>query len=492
MSASAAPAERSDLIADVEALIAEVLADPGLTALHTAAEAHATRLGEPLRVAVVGEVNAGKSTLVNALIGRRAAETSGGENTYVNWWFRHGSPERMALRRPGGAVDEVPLGSAIGDLDLASAAPVTVYCESPLLERLTVIDTPGLYSLRRDNSRQTEDLIALGRGQSVIGARQADALLYLTSSDLPGARDQDLLAGFTAAFGAVRVAPTNALMVLSRADRRADRRDATPPLEQAARLAARYRVDLFSCVWDIAPVSALGAFLARTDQIDGRAAAEVAHLAEVTREGGRRRLLADARYLRAELETRGLPRLLELVASGLDVYEARVLIEAADGGATAAPELARALEAASGLAPVEELLARTFGGRAELILADAALSAIEAGSYRARDEIPLREASRLRARCETIRMSATGLQDLADARTVLDPAVGFGLDEQAELLAVFTATPDTGGNGRPADAGERARYWMGRANAVSTTPRQRGVAMRAHRRYAETTTRRGG
>ena len=39
------------------------------------------RLSAPLQVAVAGRIKSGKSTLVNALIGRRVAPTDGGECT---------------------------------------------------------------------------------------------------------------------------------------------------------------------------------------------------------------------------------------------------------------------------------------------------------------------------------------------------------------------------------------------------------------------------
>ena len=51
------------------------------------------RLGEPLRVAVAGRVKAGKSTLVNALLGRRVAATDVGECTKVVAWYRYGLQE---------------------------------------------------------------------------------------------------------------------------------------------------------------------------------------------------------------------------------------------------------------------------------------------------------------------------------------------------------------------------------------------------------------
>lgn len=59
-------------------------------------------LREPLRVAVCGGVSAGKSTKVNALIGRRLADTGRSETTTVNAWFVHGRQEKVLFRRIGG------------------------------------------------------------------------------------------------------------------------------------------------------------------------------------------------------------------------------------------------------------------------------------------------------------------------------------------------------------------------------------------------------
>ena len=48
---------------------------PATPELHAAA----TRLDEPLRVAIAGRIKAGKSTLLNALIGQELAATYAGE-----------------------------------------------------------------------------------------------------------------------------------------------------------------------------------------------------------------------------------------------------------------------------------------------------------------------------------------------------------------------------------------------------------------------------
>ena len=60
------------------------------------------RLDEPLRVAIAGRLKAGKSTLVNALIGRRVAPTEVGECTRIVTQFRYGTADRVdVVRRDG-------------------------------------------------------------------------------------------------------------------------------------------------------------------------------------------------------------------------------------------------------------------------------------------------------------------------------------------------------------------------------------------------------
>jgi hypothetical protein len=269
-------------------------------------------------------------------------------------------------------------------------------------------------------------------------------------------------------------------MLLSRAERRADRGSATPPLEQMRRLARRYRSELFSCVWDIAPVSALAAALARTGRVDATVAAEVSSLA-ATSGVERRRLLVSDTHLRGGLAARGLPALSALCDAGLGAYEAGALLAAADAGHTSAAELAAALEAASGMAAVDDLMRRTFAERGEIILVDAALADLERQSYRLRQALLRQAASRLRARCEAFRSAHPELQDLVDARTAVDPAARLEPEEQAELAALFG-----GAVRRPSadEAAGRALAWLARANAPHTTPLQRALAMRAHVRYA--------
>src|SRR6478609_10698468 len=72
------------------------------------------RLREPLRLAIAGMVKAGKSTLLNAMLGEQIAPTDAAECTRVVTWYRYsstptitmhprdGEPRRMPVRRERG------------------------------------------------------------------------------------------------------------------------------------------------------------------------------------------------------------------------------------------------------------------------------------------------------------------------------------------------------------------------------------------------------
>src|SRR5256885_2952363 len=67
------------------------------------------RLSEPLRVAIAGRLKSGKSTLVNALIGRRVAPTEVGEGTRIVTQFRYGTADRVDVGRRAGSRVSLPL-----------------------------------------------------------------------------------------------------------------------------------------------------------------------------------------------------------------------------------------------------------------------------------------------------------------------------------------------------------------------------------------------
>lgn len=77
-------------------------------------EEGARRLHEPLRIALAGAVKAGKSTLLNALVGQDIAPTDATECTRVVTWYRHGATPTVIARLAGGRSEYVPIQRAEG------------------------------------------------------------------------------------------------------------------------------------------------------------------------------------------------------------------------------------------------------------------------------------------------------------------------------------------------------------------------------------------
>ena len=102
----------------------------------------------PLRVAVVGEFNAGKSTFLNALLGEDVAPTGVLPTTATLHWVAW-APDPFARILVRGAQDRVvphaDLKATLGELGAADARVDRVYIYAPIerLKRVEVLDTPG-------------------------------------------------------------------------------------------------------------------------------------------------------------------------------------------------------------------------------------------------------------------------------------------------------------------------------------------------------------
>ncbi|WP_374945903.1 dynamin family protein, partial [Agreia sp.] len=259
--------------------------------------AHAARLDEPLRVAVAGMVKAGKSTLLNAIIGEEIAPTDTGECTRVVTWYRYGHSPRVTLHPVVGEPRILPIvrlhGRLVFDLGGLLADDVqrlVVHWPSAALRTITLIDTPGIASLSTDVSVRTARFLTPEGSPS-----EADAIIYLMRH--MHAADIRFLESFRDTTSGTS-GTVNALAVLSRADEiGAGRIDS---LLSSRDIADRYRHDatLRALSLGIVPVAGLLAQSARTLRQSEFAALRI--LAGLDRADRELLLLSADRFTRAD------------------------------------------------------------------------------------------------------------------------------------------------------------------------------------------------
>ncbi|WP_111765061.1 dynamin family protein [Nakamurella deserti] len=396
-----------DLVPAVAALLDEAGAAATTSAAADTLRAAGRRLTGPLRVALAGKLKAGKSTLLNALVGEELAPTDAGECTSIVTWYSEGPVPEVVLHphdgppvptsfaRADGALQVDLAGRAAADLDR-----IEVRWPTSRLRDLTLIDTPGTESLSAELSARTLRLLVPEDGRP----SEVDAVLYL----LRHAHASD--GRFLEAFHDVEPAsgtPLNTVGVLSRADEIGSCR--VDALEVAARVAQRYQADprLRRLCPVVVPVAGLlghaGVTLRENDfrGLTVLAAADAAELGELL-------LTAD------RLAGRDSPLPLDLAARArlLDrfgLFGVRLAVDLIRGGSVgSATALAVELDRRSGLDTLRVVLARQFTGRSRILQARSALLVLDAVL---RDG-GCRDAPRWQARAEEIRSGAHAFEEM--------------------------------------------------------------------------------
>ncbi|MGJ7907722.1 dynamin family protein [Actinopolyspora sp. H202] len=486
------------------------------------------RLGEPLQLAVVGRIKSGKSTLVNALIGRNVAPTDVGECTRVVTRFRYGTVDRVEVILRDGGKRSLPFtsdGAIPADLGVERerVSHLEAYLTNEVLRDLTVIDTPGLGSTDDSSVARTEAVLGNAAvpgesgvtgsgvtGSGVTGTEAAEpderaegldpvsrsavagaeAVLYVVTQSVR-ADDRRALSSFGAATGNRPAGPANALAVLNKADTvepESVRESDGSVWHAASLLAGGQARQLGPRVTDVLPVVGLLAETAETGVFtasDAEALHRLAGLDEATRET----LLLSADLFtgwECEVAAGTRARLLEL----LDLYGIRCALEAiaADPDITAGG-LRRVLHESSGLSEVSRGLNSVFRARADGIKAAAGLASMTAVAQRSRDPaergriqdgiealLARPDAHQLRL-LEVLTLISSG--EITLPSDLLDEVLRLGASNNpSERLGMLGGNPD-----RMIEyAMERANWWRSFAS-LGSTPAQSRVAHVVHRAY---------
>ena len=337
------------------------------------------RLNQPIRIALAGTLKAGKSTLVNALVGEDIAPTDATEATRIVTWFRNGPTPKVTANHRGGRRSNVPITRAAGagtqerglTFDFASLDPADILdldVEWPAAELIdtTIIDTPGTSSLSRDVSERTLRLLVPDDG-----VPRVDAVVFLlrtlNAADIALLKQiGELVGGSGGSGGALGV-----IGVASRADEiGAGRIDA---MMSAKDVASRFteEMDRTGICQAVVPVSGLLAFTARTLRQSEFVALEKlagSDSGELTKA-----MLSVDRFVR---EDSPLPVDAATRAALLDrfgMFGLRISIAVLRAGIADSGALADELLERSGLIALRDVIDQQFAQRSDLLKAHTAL-----------------------------------------------------------------------------------------------------------------------
>jgi hypothetical protein len=469
----------------------EVLGSAAEGDARSAIEGVRERLLEPLRISIGGRIKAGKSTLVNALLGRQVAATDVGECTKIVAEYRYGLQDQVeVIPREGEPWTLTPTRDGAIPADIGAPADdvalivVSMTVRDPL-ERMTIVDTPGLFSSNEQYSANTKRFLGVERAEIDVDSRHAvsrtDGLVYLMPH--PSEDDREFLETFQALYPESRIGATNVVGVLSKIDMLGSGRG--DPWPQARKVAANYERKLRSTMGRVVPVAGL---LAETSVGDAFTETEMHHL----------RALADVDSARRDIALDSVDAFRSSPDIGLDaerrqrilaffgLFGLRESLRLVDEGVRSAAVLLERLRELSGIGDLRRAIDQTLRSRSDPLRAHRALEDLERVCFRHRDELGPAGA-RLRNELEAIRLDPRlHFIDEADVLRAVDSgAVSLPREYERELVRVARSTTvdgklgldeDVSGQDRAQLALQRVAAWQRLENDPSTSPQQARAA----------------
>jgi GTPase SAR1 family protein len=497
----------------VEALFQYALKQTtGIPGLHAELSRCHQRLQQPMRVAVVGKIKAGKSTFMNALLEEKVVETGAVETTFNVNWLRFGPQRSLTVyykdeqhrpeQLPYDRLAELTKRSDDPEVSkyLRSIKYIRVSYPNPILRAFDLIDTPGLESTYEDDARNTLDFI-MQYGKELTATTQeeagdADAVLYLFSKGL-GESDSGTLKEFQGeVIGQAR--PFNAIGVLTKVDANWKTYDDPVQGTQAItkRLAGLPQVRrLFYSILPIAGLLGFGAKTMTAEEFETLlqiAALPPAQFRKIAQ--SKDFFVKDYPFVPVPQEKR------KQLTTRLEMYGINLAYRLInEQGIRERKWLMEALYERSGLLELRQLILSHFGSRAYLIKLSSALSQLENAFIEARQQVRGREKEvvlDLAGKFQMIRLEEHAFQEIEVLGSYYEGKLVLTAGEAEQLLQV---TGECGTSyyerlGMPENATKaelqwaaetRLRYWKEKANDVGfdrSTPQAADVLAQSYNR----------
>lgn len=442
---------REEVLAFFEQTNADLAEIPELAEVRASVVRAAREIAAPMRIAVVGRIKAGKSTLMNAFLGGDIVPTGTSELTFNVNVFRYGEPGATIQFRDGRReprpISDLPhlvaRQPAKGEF-LRSIRHVEVTYPNELLREFDLIDTPGLDSMYELDTKNTLDYLGIAPAEveawTSAATGDADAILYVFSKT-PTDADVAALRGFHGRMAGL--SPVNALGVLSRID------DYFPqeqePVARAEKLVSALQSrhpEIPATLFLVHPLCGLlgaGAQMLTEDDLAILRCLAAVEPAVLQREVWNRD--AEAFRIAAFARVPQLPpaEARQRVAARLGFYGCRIAVDLLREGMSF-ESLKQTLLARSGVARLRDLMTSHFGHRALLIKLSRRLEDIINLRYhpqvRAASPAARETVERIAARCSAIRATSGDLRDFHVLRSHYDGTLDLTPNETRWLLEI--------------------------------------------------------
>jgi len=464
---------------------------PALIHLYRALKSAQQKLKEPMRVAIVGLIKAGKSTTMNALLGENLVAVGTVEATFNVNWFKYGEESRLRVNYKDGKPPEFKSFEELTALTLRadenrdlllSIKHIEVFYPNKILKELNLIDTPGLASFYQDDANNTSDFLKL-HGDKLTQATQseasnADAVIFMFTKSVSESL-KDVMSQFQGASGG-QTTPLNAIGVLTRIDDYWSEGD--DPLEKGKSISQRLQKEhlhLRNVLYTILPICGLLALGAQT--LTQNEFITLTKLALLDQERFEKLIANAERFEQREYPHEpNIPTVAERkpVYDRLGQYGVWLSCDFIRSGVKDFELLKSKLLEKSGIQELYILIISHFGNRAFLIKLNSILQQIQTACFIACQQLDGGDrhlAAQIASDFGSLEDDEHSLQELKLLRSFYEKNLNFNDDEAKQLLAV------TGENGMSAEARlgvetdtplsemitaakKQIRYWNERAN----------------------------